>query len=531
MECRPPLNTMYYPSKPEFVALARQGNLIPVYRELLADMETPVSAFRKLTACETSSGGESAPRDGSRYAFLLESVEGGENIARFSFIGISPKLVLKSKGTEVTIEQNGTSSSRSLRKGEDPLHVLEGILGQYQFAAPPSDQTGMEFPRFCGGAVGYLGYDMIRFFEEIADNTTDDLNLPESQFLLTDTLLIFDHVKHRIKVLTNVPVEGESPEQDYEQALHRIDEVVGKLRKPVTFYRQPEGVSSQEPAGASAANEVVSNFSKDGFEEAVVRSKEYISAGDIFQVVLSQRLSVGLSADPFDVYRALRSINPSPYMYFLSFDDLHLIGSSPEILVTEDRGLVRTRPLAGTRRRGKDKSEDQSLERELLADEKERAEHIMLVDLGRNDIGRVCVHGSVLPTELMQVERYSHVMHIYSDVVGELKPDCTQFDVLRACFPAGTVSGAPKIRAMEIIDELEPTRRGPYAGSIGYFSFSGNMDTCITIRTIVVKGDTAYIQAGAGIVADSVPEREYEETLNKAHALLRALEVAEAGLE
>ena len=508
---------MYYPSKSEFAVLSERGNLIPIYRELLADMETPVSAFKKLTRC----GGAA---DGTGHAFLLESVEGGENVARYSFLGTNPKLVVRSKGNEVTVEQDGEAASRTLKEGKDPLSVLEDHMNQFRFAAPAADETGEELPRFCGGAVGYLGYDMIRFFEEIPDDTLDDLQVPDSQFMFTDTLLIFDHVKHKIKVLTNAVVD-DAPDSVYERATLRIDAVVDTLREPLI---PPSG-----DGGPRSGDRVdyVSNFSKDGFEEAVERGKEYIAAGDIFQVVLSQRLSVNLTADAFDVYRALRTVNPSPYMYFLSFGDLHLIGASPEILVTEDRGVVRTRPLAGTRRRGRNTEEDRALEKELLADEKELAEHIMLVDLGRNDVGRVCVAGSVHPTELMKVERYSHVMHIYSDVVGRLSADKTQFDVLRACFPAGTVSGAPKIRAMEIIDELEPTRRGPYAGAIEYFSFSGNMDTCITIRTIVVNGSRACIQAGAGIVADSVPEREHEETMNKARALVRAIEKAEAGLD
>lgn len=512
---------MYYPSKSEFIALSQRGNLIPVYRELLADMETPVSAFKKLHAAGDRSRAEQR-RPAGRYAFLLESVEGGENLARYSFIGVSPRLVIKSKGREVTLEENGITSKRTLKDGEDPLHVIDELMSQYRFVAPLG--AAADLPRFCGGAVGYLGYDMVRFFEQLPEEALDDLDLPDSQFLLADTVLIFDHVKHRIKVIANALVRND-PEQAYEEAVHNIESVVEQLRAPLARNQ----FSRVETAGSPTR--FVSNFSKDAFEDAVLKSKEYIAAGDVFQVVLSQRLSVELTTDRFDVYRALRSVNPSPYMFFLAFDDLNLIGSSPEILVTEDRGLVRTRPLAGTRRRGKDTEEDQALEQELLADAKELAEHIMLVDLGRNDIGRVCVNGSVRPTELMQVERYSHVMHIYSDVVGTLKPECTQFDVLRACFPAGTVSGAPKIRAMEIIDELEPTRRGPYAGAIGYFGFSGNMDTCITIRTIVVKGDTAYVQAGAGIVADSVPEREYDETMNKARALLRAIEMAEAGLE
>ena len=491
----------YYPDKQEFLKRAKSGNMTPVYKEILADMETPVSAFKKI------GGGE--------YSFLLESVEGGERMARFSFLGSGTNLVIKSKGRSVEIVRDGKSQNFDLEPGCDVLHILEQELSELKYVPDPN------LPRFCGGAVGFIGYDMVRFFEDLPDSTTDDLNLPDCTLIFTDTLLIFDHVKHRIRMVCNTRIDGD-PERAYEQAISKIDSFIEQLRSPADVSYEKRQVNSPEMS---------SNFTREGFEDAVLKCKEYIAAGDVIQVVLSQRFSTKVTADPFDVYRALRSLNPSPYMYYLAYGDTKLIGSSPEILVTEERGNVTVRPIAGTRPRGATEQEDLALERELLKDEKERAEHIMLVDLGRNDIGRVCRYGSVSVDELMTIERYSHVMHIVSNVKGRLKVDKDQFDLLRACFPAGTVSGAPKIRAMEIIDELEPTRRGPYAGAIGYFSYSGDMDTCITIRTILIQGNTAYVQAGAGIVADSDPAKEYQETQNKAMAMMKALSAAEAGLE
>ena len=491
----------YYPDKREFLARARMGNLTPVYKEILADTETPVSAFKKIASED--------------YSFLLESVEGGERMARFSFLGSGTNLIIQSKGRHVEITRDGNVEKIELEDGRDVLHVLKQEMGNLSYVPDP------DLPKFCGGAVGFLGYDMVRFFEELPDSTEDDLDLPDCTFIFTDTLLIFDHVKHRIRVLCNARI-GDDPEAAYEDAVRKIDALAQQLRTPLEIRYERRNV---DPA------EVSSNFTREEFEEAVLRCKEYIAAGDVIQVVLSQRFSTEVTADPFDVYRALRSLNPSPYMFYLAYGDTKLIGSSPEILVTEEQGKVIIRPIAGTRPRGATPAEDAALETELLKDEKERAEHIMLVDLGRNDIGRVCRYGSVALDELMTIERYSHVMHIVSNVKGRLKMDHDQFDLLRACFPAGTVSGAPKIRAMEIIDELEPTRRGTYAGAIGYFSYSGDMDTCITIRTILLHGSTAYVQAGAGIVADSDPGREYEETQNKAMAMIRALSAAEAGLE
>ncbi|MCE5198606.1 MAG: anthranilate synthase component I [Armatimonadota bacterium] len=493
--------SVYYPNKEEFHKRAGSGNMMPVYKEILADMETPVSAFKKIA--------------GDDYSFLLESVEGGERLARFSFLGSGTNLVIQSKGRNVEITRDGEVSSISLEPGRDVLNVLKDEFSKLRYV-PDSD-----LPRFCGGAVGFIGYDMVRFFEDLPDTTEDDLNLPDCTLIFTDTLLIFDHVRHRIRVVCNAKINGDA-DSAYDAAIRKIDTAIEKLRTPVDISFEKREANTPE---------ITSNFTREGFEQAVRDCKEYIAAGDIIQVVLSQRFSTKVTADPFDVYRALRSLNPSPYMYYLCYGDTKLIGSSPEILVTEERGNVTIRPIAGTRPRGATSDEDQMLEQELLKDEKERAEHIMLVDLGRNDIGRVCRYGSVNVDELMMIERYSHVMHIVSSVRGRLNLDKDQFDLLRACFPAGTVSGAPKIRAMEIIDELEPTRRGTYAGAIGYFSYSGDMDSCITIRTILIQGDTAYVQAGAGIVADSDPVKEYQETQNKAMAMIKALIAAEAGLE
>ncbi len=504
----------YYPDKQEFIRRAQRGNMTPVYKEILADMETPVSAFKKIAS--SARAGFAIP-PGTEYSFLLESVEGGERMARFSFLGSGTDLVIKSKGPSVEITRGGRVEQTNLEPGRDVLDVLKQELGSLSYVPDP------DLPRFCGGAVGFIGYDMVRFFEDLPDSTTDDLNLPDCTLIFTDTLLIFDHIRHRIRVVCNARIDGD-PEGAYDAAVEKIDELVGRLKQPVAPVKPQASTLNPQ-------SEVTSNFTQPEFEAAVNKCKDYIAAGDVIQVVLSQRFQKRVAADPFDVYRALRSLNPSPYMYYLSYGDTKLIGSSPEILVTEERGNVTVRPIAGTRPRGKTQEEDIELEKELLKDEKERAEHIMLVDLGRNDIGRVCRYGSVEVDELMAIERYSHVMHIVSNVRGRLKMDKDQFDLLRACFPAGTVSGAPKIRAMEIIDELEPTRRGTYAGSIGYFSYSGDMDTCITIRTILIQADTAYIQAGAGIVADSDPAREYQETQNKAMAMIKALTAAEEGLE
>ena len=490
---------MYYPSLKEFIKKAKEGNLIPVYQEILADFETPVSAFTKI--------------DTGNYAYLLESAERGEGLGRYSFLGSNPSLIFKSKGKRVEIIKDG---KKKVRKVSDPLVVLKKLMSRYKFVKVKG------LPRFVGGMVGYLSYDMARVFERLPDENPDDLNLPDAIFLLTDTILIFDHLEHKIKVISNAHIK-KNPKKAYQEAIGKIEGLISQLRKPI---REGSRVKGQ-----GLRVKIKSNFTKEAFKKRVRKAKEYIRAGDIIQVVLSQRLETKITVDPFDIYRALRTINPSPYMYYLKCKGLRLIGSSPEILVRLEEGMVEVRPIAGTRPRGRTEKEDRALEKELLADPKERAEHIMLVDLGRNDVGRVAEFGTVKVNELMVIERYSHVMHIVSDVAGKLKRNRDSFDVLRASFPAGTVTGAPKIRAMEIIDELEPVRRGPYAGAVGYFSFSGNLDTCITIRTIVIKGNQAYIQAGAGIVADSIPEREYRETLNKAKAPIKAIENAEKGLE
>ncbi len=499
---------MYSPSYDEFARLAEQGNLVPVYRELLADLDTPVSAFLKLR----QSDGE--------YAFLLESVGGGENVARFSYVAVGPRLVMSSKGRDVTIDRADGSEEFSLPEGRDPLHVLSDIMAGYSYVSLPG------WKRFPGGMVGYMSYDIVRFFEDLPDGNPDDLGVPECQFMLADTLLVFDHVLNRVRVVANAHIDGD-PQQAYWEAIERIEHMVDLLSRPLEMPARQNARPARVPGDPAA---LPSTMTRAAHRDAVLAAKEYIAAGDVIQVVLSHRMQVQVSCDPFDLYRALRAINPSPYMFYLSFGDLKLIGASPEILVTEDAGEVVTRPIAGTRRRGADDDEDRRLAEELLADEKERAEHVMLVDLHRNDIGRVCECGSVEADELMTIERYSHVMHIVSNVRGRLRPDRDQFDLLRATFPAGTVSGAPKIRAMQIIDELETVKRGPYAGAVGYFGFSGAMDTCITLRTIVMKGDTAYLQAGGGIVADSEPDNEYQETMNKAAAVLEAVRLAERGL-
>ncbi|MFA5146381.1 MAG: anthranilate synthase component I [Candidatus Omnitrophota bacterium] len=493
---------MYYPEKEEFMKLAKKGNLIPVYREVLADFETPLSAFARI--------------DRSGYSFLLESVEGGERIARYTFLGSAPSLVFSSKGRKIEIKEG--RASRSFTAKKDPIEELKGLLSAYRFVKVRG------LPRFCGGFVGFFGYDMVRFMERLPDKNPDDLGIPDSVFMLTDTLLIFDHVDHTIKVVSNVHVKNNAGAA-YDEALGKIDAIIRDLKSV------PGKGAAFSPKQKPGPMVVKSNMTKAGFEGSVRKAKTYIRKGDIIQTVLSQRLKVSIGARPFDIYRALRSINPSPYMYYLKLGDFSLIGSSPEIMVRCENGNVEVRPIAGTRPRGKTEEEDRHLIGELLDDPKEKAEHIMLVDLGRNDIGRVSDYDSVKVSELMTVEKYSHVMHIVSDVSGRLSKGKDAFDVMRATFPAGTVTGAPKVRAMEIIDELENTRRSSYAGCVGYFSFSGNLDSCITIRTILVKGKTAYIQAGAGIVADSKPEKEYQETLNKAKALLRAIEMAERGLE
>ena len=493
---------MYYPSKEEFIKLAKKGNLIPVYREILADFDTPLSAFTEI--------------DEGDFSYLLESVTGGEKIARYSFLGSNPSLVFMSKGREITIVQG--KKKRVFKAANGPLAEIKAIMKKFSYVPVRG------LPRFSGGLVGYMGYDVVRFFEEIPDKNRDDLNLPDCVFALTDTILIFDHVERKIKVVSNAYVDRSAPFA-YEDACRKIEKIVKRLSQ-----RKRMPVALRKGKKLRLRSVVESNFTRRGFARIVKKAKEYIKAGDIIQVVLSQRFKKEITCDTFDIYRALRSINPSPYMFYLKFGNLKLIGASPEIMVRCEEGRAELRPIAGTKPRGRDEREDRSLAKELLRDPKERAEHIMLVDLGRNDLGRVCKFDTIGVLEFMTVEKYSHVMHIVSDVSGKLKGTSDIFDLVRASFPAGTVTGAPKIRAMEIIDELEKVKRGTYAGSVGYFSFSGNLDTCITIRTILVKGKTAYIQAGAGIVADSRPAVEYRETLNKAKAMMKAIREAERGL-
>jgi len=475
----------YHPSLEEAHALAGHGNLLPVFREVTGDLETPVSAYLKVAR--------------GRHSFLLESVEGGEHLGRYSFIGTEPYRILTSPA--------GAAS--------EPLRDIEDELGRFRVVAVPG------LPRFHGGAVGYLAYEAARHFERLPSPAGDPLAMPEAVFMFTDTLLVFDHLQHKIKVVSHARLDGDI-DSAYRQATWRIDELVERLSQPL---RLPAEEST--PQTVESGREASANMSRDDFLRSVERAREYIIAGDAIQIVLSQRLSRPTHAQPFEVYRALRAINPSPYMYYLRLGDAHIVGSSPEMLVRVEDGVVTTHPIAGTRPRGGDAAEDAALEAELRADEKERAEHTMLLDLGRNDIGRVASPGSVQVDCCMEVERYSHVMHLVSHVSGRLRDGLSCFDALRACFPAGTVSGAPKIRATEIIAELEPDKRGPYAGAVGYFDLRGNLDTAITIRTVIMKDGVAHVQVGAGIVYDSVPEREYEETLNKAGALLRAIDQAE----
>jgi len=490
---------MVVPDLQKFRQMAEQGNIIPVYREILGDLETPVSAYKKLR------------NQGPSY--LLESVEGGEKWGRFSFLGFNPSLVLEIKDRRVTLERNGTPEQ--LDPALDPFQHLRQVMQGFQAVAAPG------LPRFWGGLVGFLGYDMVRYIERLPEQTPE-IAMPEAKFVLADHLLIFDNLRQTIKVvaLAHLP-PGSNPEQQYEGAVGDINTIIDHLRQPV-----PHGDMTPPATGQGLS----SNLTREEFEAIVLKGKEYIAAGDVIQVVLSQCFHTPLDQDPLDLYRALRCINPSPYMFFLDTGEVQLVGASPEILVRLEGNHITYRPIAGTRPRGATPEEDQALEADLLADPKERAEHIMLVDLGRNDVGRVATIGTVRVPELFTVERYSHVMHLVSQVEGELTPGEDGISLLTATFPAGTVSGAPKVRAMEIIEELEPTRRGPYAGAVGYLGFGGNLDFCITIRSFTVHNGQAYLQVGAGIVADSDPAREYQETVNKAMAMMRALELAEEGL-
>jgi len=500
----------YLPTIEDFKKLAERGNTIPVYCQLLGDNLTPVTAFNAIAA-------------DSAHAFLLESVVGGENMARYSFLAADPQLTYEARGRRVVIDNHNGDKSEEMVP--DPLARMSELLESYRAVHLP------ELPRFAGGMVGYAGYDIVRYYEPLPDAPEDDRKLPDLLFGLYDTMVVFDHASKTILVISHAHVDIDGVESGYEKACERVAKTVEKLSGP----KQTQVGHIQRHGDPSIS--FSSNFKRDEFEKAVEACKEYIRAGDIFQVVLSQRLRVDTDVDPYDVYRALRVVNPSPFMFYLKSPQVVLVGASPEIMCRVEDGVITNRPLAGTRRRGRTEQEDQALERELLADPKERAEHIMLVDLGRNDVGRVAELGSVELTDLMVIERYSHVMHISSNVRGKLAEGMDAFDALRVSLPVGTVSGAPKVRAMQIIDEFEPTKRGPYAGAVGYVDFAGNMDTCIALRTMVVTPgksfgrNSIFVQVGAGIVADSQPHLEYEETINKAKGMLRAIEIAETGFE
>ena len=480
---------MYHPTLEQVEQYAGSGNLVPVYREISADLETPVSAYLKVAR--------------GPYSYLLESVAGGERIARYSFIGTDPLEVIK------------TGAGESLGR-TDPLKPVEQMLSRYELAQIDY------LEKFNGGAVGYISYDAARYFETLPTPDSDPLDLPESVFMLSTTYLIFDHLRHRIKVVSHARLNGDT-RRAYREATERIGEIVARLGDPP--------VTPQPNIEAATDADIEFNMSRERYADMVDRTREYIIAGDVIQTVVAQRMSRRTSAHPFQIYRSLRAINPSPYMYYLDMDDFQIVGASPELLVQVVDGKVAVHPIAGTRRRGRDEAEDLALEEELKTDEKERAEHIMLLDLGRNDVGRVSKPGSVEVTQVLDIERYSHVIHLVSHVTGELRDGYTNYDAMRACFPAGTVSGAPKIRAMEIIAELEPDRRGVYAGAVGYFDFSGNMDTAIAIRTTVVKDGVAHVQAGGGIVYDSTPDMEYAETLHKASAVFSAIDEAEQDID
>ena len=480
--------------------------LLPLCRDILTDMDTPVSAY-----CKTAQ---------QPYSFLLESVTGGERVGRYSFIGIDPYLVMLHRGEKATLYkmERGRSTAEEIAC-HDPLAFIEAELGQYHLVSLPGTQD--ELPTFHGGAVGYLSYETTARFERLPVPAKNSLDLPLAVFSFTETVLVFDHVKHRVRIVTHLHLDAPDLAAEYRRGIGALDYVQHRLRQPVRLPDEPP------PVHDVAALQVSSNRTKGEFEDMVRRSIDYIRAGDVFQVVPSQRLSRHVNASPFTVYRALRAINPSPYMFFLDMGNFHIVGASPELLVRYEDNEVTIRPIAGTRPRGTDKQSDEQLAEELRHDPKERAEHVMLVDLARNDVGRVSTPGSIEVSEFMDIERYSHVMHLVSNISGQLREGLTPYDALRAGFPAGTVTGAPKIRAMEIISELEGEQRGVYAGAVGYFSHSGNQETAIALRTMVIKDGRAYIQAGCGVVADSDPGNEYQESLNKARALLRALDEAE----
>ncbi len=498
---------MFLPCLNDFKKLAKSANVIPIYKDVIGDLETPVSTYLKLTSSAKT----------RKYSCLLESVEGGEKIGRFSFIAIEPFLIFTTTNNEVALKEIDDKSIKTQHfKSQNPYNELKKIFKRF------SSPVSLDLPRFYGGALGYISYEAIRYFENIPITKENDLQLPELFFIFPKTLVIFDHLNHKIKILTNALIKNKhmNLEKIYKQSCNEINGIINKINKTLPCKR------SKFPQNNPTKSLLISNFTKKEYISAVSKTKEYIMAGDIIQAVISQRFSTEINISPFDIYRALRVVNPSPYMYYLNLDYLKIIGSSPELLVRKEGNIIETRPIAGTRKRGKTPDEDEKLTNELLADEKEKAEHIMLLDLSRNDIGKVSKFGSITIPELMIIEKYSHVQHIVSSVKGILNKGKDAFDSLVSCFPAGTVTGAPKIRAMEIIEEIEPTKRGPYAGAVGYFSLQKEMDFCITIRTVFIKNDSIYLQAGAGIVADSVPEREYNETKNKAKSLFEAYRIA-----
>ena len=492
---------MLRPDYKEFSRLARESTLVPVVKSVMADLLTPVSAFLAIAR-------------GEENAFLLESVERGEQIGRYTFLGARPYMQLRARGAEISIERG---KKRERRDG-NVFQIAKELLTQHK----PAAVSGL--PPFTAGAVGFCSYDIVRQIENIGDDTKDDLQLPDCVLMFFDRLLAFDHLHHEIHIMAAADVSSESPRKAYDRAVADIE----RLEKRLAAGLRPSDLS--EVAGNKRGKlNLRSVTPRKKYEQSVRAAKEYIAAGDIFQVVLSQRLDFTPQVVPFDIYRALRAVNPSPYMYFLKMGDTHVLGSSPEMLVRVTGRKLEYRPIAGTHPRGKDEAEDSRLQEKMLTDEKERAEHVMLVDLGRNDLGRVSEYGSVKVKDLMFVERYSHVMHIVSALEGKLRSELHALDAFAACFPAGTLSGAPKVRAMQIIEELEPTRRGVYGGSVLYADFAGNLDSCIAIRTMLMKGKKAYLQAGAGIVADSDPATEYSEAMNKAQAVLRAVETARGG--
>ncbi|HSW35015.1 MAG TPA: anthranilate synthase component I [Candidatus Limnocylindrales bacterium] len=493
--------TICHPSADQFFKLSAENTLIPVYREIIADLETPVSVYAKVFS--------------GSYSCLLESVEGGASLARYSFIAGDPFIIFQAYGQRLEITEDG---HKTVKRGNF-VTVLRALLAKYKVAPIPG------LPRFFGGAVGYVGYDAARLFEKLPNEPQDELGLPDVCLIFPESVIVFDHYTSRLKIIVNARIFN-NPEAAYRQAVEKIEQLTLAIRN--SCYTLFDQYRQRSQNGGTLP--VMGNMTRHEYSHKVEKIKSHIYAGDILQAVLSQRFETQIDANPFDVYRMLRTLNPSPYMYYLDFGEVRIAGSSPEMLVRLDNGVVETRPIAGTRPRGKTPVLDKNLEEDLLHDAKERAEHVMLVDLGRNDLGRVSQYGSIEIPTFMTCERYSHVMHLVSEVKGILRKDKDALDAFLACFPAGTVSGAPKIRAMEIIDELEPTKRGPYAGAVGYFSFTGNMDTCITIRTIIFARGKAYAQAGAGIVADSQPEMEYDETVHKVRILLEALKIAGEGV-